>query len=397
MKWNSPGNELETEYLKISDKYENKKIYIYGAGIVGGRVFDSVSSLTDWEVAGFFDKDSSKKSYKGIPVYHRSQMSEILKNDPDSMILLGLLDSLGKKIKDEIAKECGISSQRCVLYEEFIRYEFPVIMLCKYEKVFLDTVTMIVTERCTLRCKKCSIMLPYFKSIKEFPFEKLKKEADAFFHMVDFVGNYTLTGGEPLLNKELPQIVEYIGRNYRKKIGSFQFITNGMIFPNEELLSLIKKYDIAIQVSDYTKAVPHIKDKVLENVKKYREHGIYIVFLCDAQWVDFGFESVEHDMSEKQLIAFFDYCRTRCRGYVDGKIRYCINAYFAAKALEQEEDDNNFFDIINSEQNMEQKRMLVEFDLGYNKDGYLSMCKHCNGTCEINKHFIEVGEQWEKH
>ncbi|MBQ4531272.1 MAG: hypothetical protein IJA36_11820 [Lachnospiraceae bacterium] len=396
MKWNNPGNELKTKYLKISDKYVNKKIYIYGAGIVGGRVYESVASLTKWEIVGFFDIDETKKKYKGLPVYHRSEMNEILQRNPNSIIVVGLLDSLGKKTKNEIIKECEISLQSCVLYEEFIRHDFPIIMLHKYKKVFMDTITMIVSERCTLRCKKCSIMLPYFKNIKEFPFIKLKSEADAFFRMVDFVGNYTLTGGEPLLNAELPQIVEYIGQNYRSKIGSFQIITNGMISLSEELILLAKKYDIIMQVSDYTKAVPNIKEQVLENLQKYKNNGIRVDFLKDVQWVDFGFETVQHNMSEEQLMAFFDYCRTRCRGYVDGKIRYCINGYFAAKALGKEEDSNNFLDIANLKHSMEEKGILVEFDLGYNKDGYLHMCRQCNGTCEINKNFIEVGEQWGK-
>ena len=44
-----------------------------------------------------------------------------------------------------------------------------------------------------------------------------------------------------------------------------------------------------------------------------------------------------------------------------------------------------------------ERRKLVEFDLGYNGKGFLNMCQQCNGTVEINQHFIEVGKQCQNH
>ena len=46
---------------------------------------------------------------------------------------------------------------------------------------------------------------------------------------------------------------------------------------------------------------------------------------------------------------------------------------------------------------IEERAQLVEFDLGYNKNGFLAMCQHCNGTVEINQHYIEVGKQCGNH
>lgn len=397
MKWKNPGNEYEAEYHKISEKYYRKKMYIYGAGMVGGRIYDAVTELTEWEIAGFFDLDVHKKEYKGIQVLHWEEIRNVLDKDCDAYIIIGLTDEIGEKVKQKLIQELKVEETRCILYSEFIMHDFPIISLYQYQKVFLDSLSMIVTEQCTLKCEKCAIMLPYFKELYNYPMEKLEEEIDRLFEMVDFIGNYTVTGGEPLLKKELCDILDYIGRNYRNRIGSFKIITNGMILPKEELLQIMKKYEIAVEISDYTVAVPTIRENVQKSIEAYKAAGIRTYFLSDGEWVDFGFEWVDNQYTEEQLIKFFDYCRTRCRGYVKGKIRYCINAYFAGKALGKEEDSSNYFDIMTTSGTMENKKKLIEFDLGYSKNGYLQMCQHCNGTCEINKNFIEVGKQCKIH
>ena len=228
--------------------------------------------------------------------------------------------------------------------------------------------------------------------------EKLMREADELFQTVSFLGNFTITGGEPLLYDSLTELLEYIGKKYRKQIGSFTIITNGTMQPGNNLLEIMQKYDIEVDVSDYTDAIPEKKESIINHVNCYRSSGIKTYFLNNAEWVDFGFKEVINDFTEEQGMKFFDTCRTRCRGFVDGKIRYCINAYFAAKALGMKEDQDNAFEIGNVHvQNCDQKKQLVEYDLGYNNRGCLEMCYHCNGTCEINKHKIEVGKQCRNH
>lgn len=392
MKWTEKGNELATKYSEIKEKYVGKEVFIYGAGMIGGRIAEAIYALTDWDISCFFDRDINKKQFKNKEVKHWEDISESVCKG-EALIIIGLPEDLGNQVRVQLINECGVRENQCVTYTQFVRYDFPIFSLYKYNKVFLDTISMIMTEACTLKCEKCAIMLPYFKEHRNPSLEKLKAEADALFEKVDFVGNFTVTGGEPLLRRELPELLKYVGENYRNKIGSLKIISNGMIEPWSELLDVLKAYDMAVDISDYTVGVPEIKDAVEKSLTCYKNAGITTYFLSSATWVDFGFETTDNRYSEEQLIKFFDYCHTRCRGYVDGKIRYCINAFFAAKAKEMEEDENNAFDILNMESNEENRRALVEFDMGYSEAGYLKMCQHCNGTVEINTHYIEVGVQ----
>lgn len=393
MRWKKPGRELEQKYRKVEAVYHEKKLVIYGAGMMGGRIYDAIVRLSDIPVKVFFDRDELKKEYKGLTVFHKAQDWRKLTEDEDVIVIIGLPDDVGIEVKNELTHQCGVAADRCKLYSEFVMHDFPVLMLYQNHKVFLDSVSMIVTEQCTLKCKHCSIMLPYFEQIHEYPFRKLADEVDALFENADFIGNYTLTGGEPFLYKELSSLIQYIGGCYRNRIGSFKIITNGTIIPGEELLCAMREYDVTAEISDYTTGVPAIKPQLEKVMEAFNQYEIKTYLLSSAKWVDFGFKTVHHHFSDEQLGQFFDQCHTRCRGYVDGKIRYCINAYFAERTLNGKEDEKNTFDLSGGEVMEETRRKLVEFDLGFNQKGFLNMCQYCNGTVEINRHYIEVGEQ----
>lgn len=391
MKWKCPGNECEKEYQELVAKYDDKKLYIYGAGLVGGRIFDALVKCTSYEVKGFLDRDISKTIFRDIKVYHLQDIENIAQQEKNNLILMGLTGKEGNKVKASLTCNFGLDDNKCIAYEDFMMHDLPILLLYGYHKVFLNSISMIVTERCTLRCEDCSIMAPYFTKWNSYETEGLLKEIDRLFEFSDMIGNYTLTGGEPLLNKDLSMVIEYIGTHYRNQIGSFQIITNGMILPDKTLLERMLRYDVAVEISDYTKAVPAIKESVMESLRLFQNAGLKVYFLDSDQWVDFGFKSVVNEFTSKQAEDFFDYCHTKCRAYIGGKIRYCVNAYFAEWAMGIEEDIDNGFDIMHLELNEENKRKLVEYDLGYNGKGYLNMCRRCNGTCEINQHFIVGG------
>ena len=398
MKWKNPGHELEGRAKEAVQKYRAHRLYVYGAGLVGKRVVRSILHLTDWKIVGMIDRDKSKQGscLDGIEIF---SLDTVLKQEnlESCQILIGLTDEAGLAVKrdiDRFMKERG-AQVHCILYEEFMRNEFPAIVSYYYNKIFVHSLSLIITEQCTLKCKKCSIMLPYFRDIASYSLEELKQDVDLAFQKIDFIGDFTVTGGEPLLNCQLYKILAYIGRRYRKRIGSLKIITNGTLLPNKELLDVMAEYDVTVEISDYTRAVPGIKHRVDELKETLTRYGINFHFLSTAQWVDFGFESEDKGLDESSLRAFFNYYNTKCRGYVKGEIWYCINAGFAEKALQKQVDKDNRLALGSIGESLDERRKIVEFDLGFNSKGYLELCRCCNGTCEINTNFIEVGEQWE--
>lgn len=77
---------------------------------------------------------------------------------------------------------------------------------------------------------------------EDMPLDIAKKSADVFFSKYDCVGEFVLIGGEPLLYKNLIEIVEYIGSKYGSKIILFSITTNGTIIPSDELIKICMRY-----------------------------------------------------------------------------------------------------------------------------------------------------------
>ena len=101
-----------------------------------------------------------------------------------------------------------------------------------------------LTERCNLRCKKCTI----WKSVKEEREPELsKEEIFSFLSQLSSVGTkiIALWGGEPLLNKNLWEIIREINR--LKMIP--YLVTNGVLLDEQKVAQLIKSGLASISVS----------------------------------------------------------------------------------------------------------------------------------------------------
>ena len=45
MQWSEPGHEFDMAYEERTHVYQDKNIVIYGAGMIGGRIYDAVSGF----------------------------------------------------------------------------------------------------------------------------------------------------------------------------------------------------------------------------------------------------------------------------------------------------------------------------------------------------------------
>jgi hypothetical protein len=120
----------------------------------------------------------------------------------------------------------------------------------------LPSVQFAVTTRCTLRCMDCSVMIPRFGRNgmyhTDLTFERFRQECDALLGAVDHIGTLLLLGGEPLLNKELPQMVAYAAT--KDKVGLVDIVTNCTIVPSHELLEAVRdfRHKVFFGLSNYS-------------------------------------------------------------------------------------------------------------------------------------------------
>ena len=114
------------------------------------------------------------------------------------------------------------------------RFETMKFLAHKNEGWYLPHLDLIITEICTLNCKYCGSLMPYYTAPRNFQYD-LTNALDELLSSNCYVGELDIVGGEPLVN---PRVIEHICDTYSdcERIGVFEMITNGTIVPDKSVV-----------------------------------------------------------------------------------------------------------------------------------------------------------------
>lgn len=258
-----------------------------------------------------------------------------------------------------------------IIFEKYINEEKEAF----FEKNILNIpqIEFCITTKCTLKCKDCCALIPQLDKCKrsEMSFDNFKLYLDKLLSSVDSIRHLVILGGEPLINPELPKMLEYAAK--QEKIFFIQLITNGTMLPQENLLNIMQKYNnrIYVYMSNYSDN-PELKTILKQDEIKtlLKEKNIRLQKPENWPWTkELGVSKEEY--SKKDTLIKFMYCnRTKCNTIMNGHIDICSKAS-AGRELGLFEDDS--IDIINSK---DLRNELITF---YQKE-YLNACKYCTIT-----------------
>ncbi len=392
MKWKNKAHELDLMADKILEKKDKlKHIYIFGVGQMGFRCMLTLKKYGMLE--GFIDNDIHKQQegYMGYKVY---SLEEYLKTQKNGIIVT----AVGRKNISVIAQQLKdvqlLEGEDFYTYTMFSNVIFPILSVYLYDKVYISLAQICLTERCSLKCIKCAhgCFAVDNQKVNDLTLEQVYKSADSFFAKVAFCQEFVLIGGEPLLYKHLSDAIAYIGKHYRTQIGIFSITTNGTIMPDEELLKACKEWDVLFDISNYSRTVPRLKSNYEELTDLLSAQGIkFFIGKVNDEWMDYGFEYVNRDVEDEDLIKVFDDCKTPCREVRENRFYFCVMARSVSENMRFNVGKNDYLDldILQGEQG---KKELLEYNLGYSDKGYLDMCKYCHGA-ECENYPIPAAEQ----
>lgn len=370
--WRNRGHELDALAEKMLN--QNMKWILIG----NQEEKNEFQTRTDCELNVVNDEEAEK-------------IKDIVKAVDLGVICLSRDRNLYEKHREEFER-AGIEENDRFFQGEVFQMVFD---LYKHGQIKIDRIEVFMTSNCTLNCEKCVAYIPYFKHSVVAPFESLKQDMDLLFGKVDYVFKLKLLGGECFLHPDLIAYVDYIYSNYHNQIGSIRIGTNGTIMPSDEIVSMCKRNQVIVDISDYSQAVPELNK--LEAVKeKLLSNGVMVdIKRTGEQWLDMGFPNGGKSKidDEDALRAHFEKCAMFCRQFADGKLFYCCSNCAAVKAGLYELNENDYFDF---NEDFESKELL-EYELGYSNLGHTSFCSVCQGGSEeANSHHVEVAKQVEK-
>lgn len=389
MKWINKGHELEKTFSSIPRSFQ-KKVYLFGAGELGrvtGNCLDAFGLL-----GGYIDNNSKRQ---GTTYMDKSVISleEYLSYEDDPAIVITASKKNTAEIEHQLTAKKLLHGENYYFYDEFHDKILPIIATFLFDKTYMHLAQITLTERCSLKCKKCAhACYNVDNRSDDMELSEVYRSADVFFSKVDFINEFVLIGGEPLLYKELPKAITYIGERYRDQMGIYCITTNGTIVPHKEVLEVCRQYNVLFRISNYSKSLPRLRVLHKKLIDTLEQYGIeYKLSAKEGKWIDFGFDYLNKEMNETELIQTFDHCLTPCREVRGNKLYFCVMARSVSDNLHFNEGKNDYLDL-ETLNGVNFKRELLEFNLGYSEKGYLEMCHRCHGAHAEN-YPIPVAEQ----
>lgn len=363
--------------------YESNKIVLYGYGAIAHKGLKFLER--DFEILFIIDNGEIKEQKTGIPIYSLIDVKDKIKGE--KIVICSVGENYNSMEKSLIELGLVVNEDYCGINVFIAEWYWK----NKNEVCLLEVHTSITT-RCTLRCQNCNMFMPYYKEPQDYKKEDIKRDLDLLFRSVSKVFSYHLLGGEPFLNRELCEILEYLCENYKDRIGEISIITNGTVIPEKKVLKLIKENAIMIYISDYTSVVSYRKkfDKFVELLEQY---GIKYKVNQELKWCDFHFPKKQMLLREKYVREHMLNCNPIFRGVNDGKYYFCHVSWSIEKCKMFHLEGKDY---INLEEikTTEDKEKLLHFSLGEIDGDYVSFCRVCGGCGSDNKDYVTAGEQY---
>jgi organic radical activating enzyme len=268
------------------------------------------------------------------------------------------------------------SNDKKKFYNRFLLEEL--INFYDKKEINIPQIEFDITSRCTLRCKNCFNLMPYFKQKDHIDdkFDEFKIELDNLLSGVNSITKLNFLGGEPLINKNLAKMIEYSAQ--KTNIGIIEIITNGTLIPNQELINVLKRHNTKVYfyISNYSNnaelksILKH--DKIIETLKL---NNIKYQLPTSMPW----FEEIPLERKKrtlKQTKEMFRSCyKNPCVCIFNGKIHVCARSSSGYELGMVEIGNSDFIDL----RTVKEKDLSKKLIAFYSKDCF-DICKYCLRT-----------------
>lgn len=187
----------------------------------------------------------------------------------------------------------------------------------KQGKIDIPYLELVLTTKCTLKCQSCNNLMQYFSASNQYTcsLQGLISSLEALLSKIDSIARVRIIGGEPLMFKELPELVKYL--DSQRKILSFSLVTNATIDFKDELIAVLKKSKKArkITISDYSKSpnlkIPLKQESIISKLKLHK-----IPFTMDSSGENAAWSDPERiykrNRSKEEIVQNFLACQIPC-------------------------------------------------------------------------------------
>jgi len=358
------------------DIEDDDVVIIYGCGIAGRWASHQLP-----KVIGFVDSDRKKwgKIFNGIPVYPPSFFDDMDISKVvvviSSVDIFDVIPSLNKKnitrwhalakilnLDDDLINNTGES-------DSFLRYSLTTMKNCheaflSKESLFIRSVDLVITEKCTLRCKDCANLMQFFEKPRDIELNQIIPGIQRLAEKCDFINEVRVIGGEPFVNKEIYSVLREL--LLIDNIGSIVIYSNGMIPPKPDYLELYRNPKVHFSITDYGS----LGKNTAKTVSFLQSNDISFRVHPPENWTDSGrIEYQRHTVPELKK-TFEDCCGKNLFTLVESRLYRCPFAANADSLGAIPADNQNFVEVGASTESIRRYTREIEF---------LPACNFCPG------------------
>ncbi len=324
------------------------------------------------QVAGFCDsiKEKSQKKFCGLEVIHTPSL-------PDRFSKARFIIA-SQHIQDCLEQLTGLGYDEFYSPLELIedynldKYDYLIsksymearLAVCKNshkmyfqnkEKIYMRSIDIMITERCSLKCESCCNLMQYYKEPKNTDKISILDSLKIISDNVDEISEFRIIGGEPLMNRGWSVIVKNIAERYP---GRQIFIyTNGTIAPKDDKLESLKNKNVNFVITDYG----HLSRNIKSLESQLDKFNLNYVSTPAEHWVDCS-SIRHHKRSTSDLKEVFKQC---CVKYIytllNGKLYRCPFIANAANLNAIPDNPANYVDLFSKSLNIkDQIKRLVK-------------------------------------
>lgn len=364
-----------------------KPVIISGAGIVGETVLE-LCRRQGIAIAGFCDGSIKVEGsdFHGFKVIH---IRKLKAHFSDALVLISaaaikdVVEVLGEDgFADWVAagpllEDLDVSQMASEL--DFRKFSIETCIACHSgflnpERTFLRSIDIIITERCSLKCKDCANLMQYYDNPKNVDLDLLFQSVDALCTSLDMIMEMRVIGGDAFMNKQWPLVVErLVGESKIKRIVVY---TNGAIIPSADCATVLKHPKVLTVVTDYGKLSRNM-DKLLDY---FRKHGIAHRVLHVDNWLDCASLEKHNRTAQQNARIYQDCCAKNMLSMSDGKLFRCPFAANADRLAAVPDFRDDYLDVLNEMRSPQNIVTLGRKIMDYVLDTKsLEVCDYCNG------------------
>lgn len=261
--------------------------------------------------------ETLEKAWEGIDIdiYIYAKIKFNIEKDSEEWYEHRFMRPMKRMLNEYLGYRYKGQERECILEEK---------MKDLYEAVntgkrIVPVITFMLTSRCTLNCKNCLALTPFFKGREyDIPVETVLRDMKRFFESIDYCIRVAFLGGEPFLYEGLDRLLEYV--NESEKVESVFIPSNGTVLPVDAVIRQLQNPKVHIGLSYYG-----FLDEMSRIVADFEKNQIlFKVIPMDEIWVQSG--GIEARGKSEQEIRE-DNIRCTCaedsRNIQDGKLYCC--------------------------------------------------------------------------